>query len=180
MSRLAIGVMLAASLAAAAQKSPVTRAELAGMEKAFNLGIERLDVDKPYDRLGFARGVYLEGFGAVFSAEVDLIGGPVLLMFRPAFTKEELEARRQKKIQRLPALKNKMRELMRNFAIALPLMPPQEQVAITVTLHCAPWENCQGLPSQIVMQAPKQKLMDSVTGRIGEKELDQAIRMEEF
>ena len=46
------------------------------MEKSLDERISKLWDDNPYLLLGTTRGVYLEGYGAVFTAEVNLVVEP--------------------------------------------------------------------------------------------------------
>ena len=46
------------------------------MEKSLDNRIARLWQDNPFVLLGPTRGVYLDGYGAVFTAEVNLVAGP--------------------------------------------------------------------------------------------------------
>jgi hypothetical protein len=126
-----------------------------------------------FDLLGPTRGVYLEGYGAVFSTELNLVVSPNLSPFRPAFSKLEIARMHERKIQRLPRLKQKMREVLVASAASLENLPPSEQVVLAVSLFHYSWEDYSGLPSQIVMQAERQKLLSNATR-------ETAIRTVEF
>ena len=52
----------------------------------------------PIDLLGAARGIYLDGYGVVLTAEASLIITPGLNPFRPAMTEPEKEKIRQRKL----------------------------------------------------------------------------------
>ena len=62
-------------------------------------------------------GVYLEGYGAVFSTELNLILSPNLSPFQPSFTKLEISRIHDRKMQRLPLLKQNMREMLMASAV---------------------------------------------------------------
>ncbi|MGC9952154.1 MAG: hypothetical protein ABSF64_37905 [Bryobacteraceae bacterium] len=149
----------------------ITRAELAGVEKNFD-GRLAYTADA-FDLLGPTRGVYLEGYGVVFSTELNLIVSPNLSPFHPAFGKIEIARIRDRKLQRLPLLKQKMREMLAASAASLDNMPPGEQVVLAVSLFHYSWEDYSGLPGQIVMQAERQKLLSNATR-------ETAIRTVEF
>src|SRR5260370_456257 len=71
-------IWIAFAVAATVWAAPyVKRAALIAMEKSFDQRIVRL-ADDPYLLVGDTRGVYLEGYGAVFTAEVNLANGPSL------------------------------------------------------------------------------------------------------
>lgn len=161
----------------AAQDAPrtharITRAALATVEKSFDGRLARPTPDA-FDLLGSARGVYLEGYGAVFSTELNLIVSPNLSPFHQSFTKVEIARIHGQKLQRLPLLKRTMREMLVASAASLENLPPSEQVVLAVTLFHYSWEDYGGLPSQVVMQAERQKLLSNATR-------EAAIRTVEF
>jgi len=151
----------------------VTRAALAGVEKNFDGRFATAYTPDAFDLLGATRGVYLEGYGAVFSTELNLIVSPNLSPFHQSFTKIEIARIHQRKVQRLPLLEQKMREMLVSSAVSLENLPPSEQVVLAVSLFHYSWEEYSGLPTQIVMQAERQKLLSNATR-------ETAIRTVEF
>lgn len=151
----------------------VTRADLAGIEKDMDARFEKVSVTDPFDLLGTTRGVYLEGYGVVFSAELNLIVSANASPFHPAFTKAEIARIRQHKLDRLPLLKQTMRAMLAASAAALENLPPDEQIVLAVSLFHYRWEDATGIPAQIVMQAPRQQLLSNATR-------ETAIRTEEY
>lgn len=177
---LAAAMTAAALMAPANQQPKVSRAALEAMEASFDKRIMKLSLDDPLDLLGATRGVYLEGYGAVFSAELSLVITPALSPFRMTVTKEEVERLRQRKLERLPVLKRVMREMLVDSAASLDAVPAEEQIVVAVSLFYYSWENRNGLPSQLLMQAPKKTLLDYQAGRIREHELQAALRTQEL
>jgi len=168
---------LAAALCGSAAVEPrVSRATIAAMEKSFDHRIQSLDVTDPFDVLGSTRGVYLEGYGAVFTAEVNLVVGPAISPFRPALTKEQIAKLRLKRLARLPVLKRQMKDALGALAASLDTVPPSEQIVLGVSLFYFSWEQRADLPGQILMQARRQALLDVTSGRIR----DAGIREQEF
>ena len=168
---------LAAALCGSAALEPrVSRATIAAMEKSFDHRIESLDVTDPFDLLGSTRGVYLEGYGAVFTAEVNLVVGPAISPFRPALTKEQIAKLRLKRLARLPVLKRQMKDALGALAASLDTVPPSEQIVLGVSLYYRSFEQRADLPGQILMQARRQALLDVTSGRIR----DAGIREQEF
>jgi len=151
----------------------VTRAALATVEKNFDGRFARAYTPDAFDILGATRGVYLEGYGAVFTTELNLIVSPNISPFHQSFTKIEIARIHERKAQRLPLLRQEMRELLAASAASLENLPPSEQVVLAVTLFHYSWEDYSGLPSQIVMQAERQKLLSNATR-------DTAIRTVEY
>jgi len=141
----------------------ITRAAITGLEKSFDGRIERANAPDSFYLLGPTRGVYLEGYGVVFSTELDLIVSPNLSPFHQSFTKIEIVRIHDKKLRQLPVLKQNMREMLVASAVALENLPPSEQVVLAVTLFHYSWEDSSGMPSQIVMQAERQKLLSNAT-----------------
>src|SRR6185437_561739 len=131
---LLLGVVFALAsagpLGAADTTGPrVSRKTLAAMEKSLDGRIQSLWNDTPYLLLGSTRGVYLAGYGAVFTAEVNLVTNPVSLM-APRVTKPEVARIHQEKIQRLAILKKTLREQMISMAASLDTVPDDERIAI--------------------------------------------------
>ena len=148
-------LLAAASTALPQQKQAVSREALAAVEKSFDGRLASLGQEEPFDLLGNTRGIYLEGFGVVFTTEVSPIITPGISPFRPTISKEMVERIHKKKLERIPLLKQAMREMLVSSAVALGALPADEQIAVGVTLLYYSWEDRSGLPSQIVMQALK-------------------------
>ena len=159
----------------AANASPrVTRPMLVAMEKSLDSRVTRLSQDNPFLLLGPTRGIYLDGYGAVFTAEINLVSSPAaLLMFRPQMTKEEIEQHSKKKLSRLPQLKEALRQALLDSAASLDTVPGEEQIVVVAMLSKYPWEDTTGLPQQIMMQASKRNLLDQ---RNNPAALDSVIR----
>jgi hypothetical protein len=173
MRRAWIVLALAATLLAAPR---VKRAAFAAMEHSFDQRLTRLS-DDPYLLVGPTRGIYLEGYGAVLTAEVSLSNSLAPNPFRPPITKDDIAKTRAAKLARLPALRQSMRDMLLAASASLDEVPPHEQVAIGVSLLYRPEEDRSGMPDQILMQGEKSKLLDAKLGRIA---LDQAVKAQEF
>lgn len=146
-----------------AQRTLPSRAELAAVEQIMTMRLRRSNPDRPMDLLGLPRGVYLEGYGAVFSAELSLILTPGISPFRPEYTKAEIEKIRAAKQQQLPLLKKTMQELLVDSAATLDRVPASEQVVFGVVFFYHNWEDRTGLPQMITMQARRQELLQAAT-----------------
>jgi hypothetical protein len=132
---IAAALLLAAGLAAAQTSAPpVTRAALSAIERQFDLILSRPAQEDPFDLLGSTRGVYLEGYGAVFTTELSLVVAPGLSPFRPAITKADAEKVRARKLKKLPELKQAMQQILAEAASKLEGLAPDEQIAVAVTL----------------------------------------------
>src|SRR6476660_1890808 len=148
-------LLLAAAIWTPAADSPrVNRTALVTVEKSLDDRITRLWDDGPVALLGYTRGIYLDGYGAVFTAEVNLAAGGATLM-HPVLNKEDKDLHRKKKLDRLPQLKTAMRQALVASAASLDPVPADDQVVIAIYLSRYPWEDATGIPLQLTAQATK-------------------------
>jgi hypothetical protein len=177
MRRAWIAFALAAVVcAASAEKPRPKRAAVKAMEVSFDQRIQRL-ADDPFILVGFTRGVYLEGYGAVFTAEVNLAIGPSPSPFHPVVSKEDIARIRAKKLARFPALRQCMQDMLLNAAASLDEVPASEQIVVGVSLLYRPDEDSSGMPGQILMQGAKGQLLDAKFDRVA---LDGVVKVREF
>ena len=88
---LLLVVFLVVAASAIASDAPrVPRTTLAAAEKSLDNRFAGLWNDNPFIMLGPTRGVYLEGYGAVFTAEVNLVAGPQIGILTPSMTKQSI------------------------------------------------------------------------------------------
>lgn len=172
-------LLLTASMVSASSVPPrITRAAVAAMEKSFDRRLQLVGIEDPFYILGDTRGVYVDGYGVVFSTELNLIAAATESPFRPAYTKEEIEKIRQRKVQRLDALKHNMREMLISSAASMDAIGAEEQIVLGVTLFYFKWEDTNGLPRQVVMQASKKALLEAMRGN--KTALNAALRISEY
>jgi hypothetical protein len=168
-------LLLAVAASAIASDAPrVSREQLVTVEKSLDSRYTKLWDDVPVAVLGL---IYLEGYGAVMTSEVDLVAGPTMLFIRGPLTKDEVAKFRLKKISRVPELRTAMRQALIDSAASLDTVPMEEQIVVVAMLSKYPWEDFRGLPHQIMMQAQKKKLLDALRSGVGT--LDEAIRVQE-
>jgi hypothetical protein len=147
-----------------ADKPKVTRTMLEAMEKSVDGKLQNLYGADPAEIVGVTQGAYINGYGAVFMSEVNLAPATGISPFHPTLKPEEIKRTHDKKVQRMAALRNAMREVLIDSAASLDTVPADEQVAIGVSLFYWTWENREGLPAQIVMHAPKKLLLQAKAG----------------
>jgi len=111
------------------------------------------------DLLGATRGVYLDGYGTVFTSEINLVTPPAIYPFHPTITKEEMTRQHQRKLERLPRLLAAMKEMMRSAAAGLSAMPEGQQIVLAVRLDNMKWEDTAGLRSMILMKADRKSAL---------------------
>lgn len=172
----ALGVSLAG-----ADRPAVTRGAIAAVEKNIDRKLERDVLDNnQYLLLGMTRGVYLSGYGAVFTAEASLSSGASPSPFRSLPPKAEIDEVHQRKLARYPVLKKAMREMLVSAAASLDTVPAEEKVVLGVALFFYSWEETSGLPRQVVMLADRKTLVDMQTQRRSPAELESSITVREF
>ena len=115
----------------------------------------------PAEVLGVSQGTYISGYGAVFLTEVNLAPATGISPFHPTIKPEEVVRTHDKKLQRMAALRTTMRAMLMDSARSLDAVPPDEQVAVGISLFYWTWENHDGLPAQIVMHAPRKALLEA-------------------
>jgi hypothetical protein len=163
------------SALAAADRPRVTREALAGVEKNMDSAIRAMDINEPYDLLGFTRSVCLPGYGVVFTTEVNLVV-TYINPFSPTPAGNALIQLREKKQRRLASMRVWMRQALINAGASLDQVPGQERIVYAMTLFYGSFEDRTGLPGQVVIEAPRQALADFKAGRIDTQQLDAAIQ----
>lgn len=152
--------LVSGAYAAAGEAPRVDRPQMEKVEKSLDATLLRFTTDNSHTLIGLTRGVYLEGVGAVLSAEVILVNAPVNIM-HPLPTKEEIVQMRKKKLERVPILKKVLKDALVAAAVSLDRIPPDEQVVIAVIVPRFTFEDVSGLPAQVTVQAPRKKLLEA-------------------
>jgi hypothetical protein len=111
--------------------------------------------------VGVPQGAYIRGYGAVFLGEVNLAPTTPITPFHQTVNADEVRRTHEKKLQRIATLRTAMRAMLMDSARSLDSVPPDEQVAVGLSLFYWKWENREGLPAQIVMHAPRKALLDA-------------------
>ena len=159
MKSLLLGISFAIALLAAPM---VKRELLGGLEKGFaqSLTASQMRI------LGYPSAIYIDGYGVVFTGEVNLSYSPMVDPFQQTIP-TQVKARTQVAEQlQLPILRNEMRQLLLRSAVTLDTLPPAEQIVVGVKISQQSWQDRAGVPQQIVMQGQKSKLMDAKMGRV--------------
>ena len=176
----AVLIALTLPLGSIADKPKVSRDQIAKMEKIIDAKLSAVDSkDYPVEVVGLTQGMYVNGFGAVFSGEVNLAPTAGISPFHPKITNEEMVRVHGIKLDRLPKLKNAMEEILLSSAGSLDPIPGDERIAVGITLFYWQNEDRTGLPAQIVMQAPKSALVNVKSGA-DRSTLASALIVQEF
>jgi hypothetical protein len=140
------------------------RQSLASVEKLFDTRLYALgSANNPVEMGGLSRGLYLANFGVVFSSEISLIPLITTNPFRPTITKELHDQVHQRKVDRLPALRAAMIDMIKRAAQELSQVPDSQQIVVAVRLDYMSWEDRTGLPGQIIMSATRK---DALAGAV--------------
>jgi hypothetical protein len=174
-------ILLAAVVWTAVAGPRVGLTAMRAMEQSFDKSVLTANPETPFELLGTTRGVYLDGYGAVFTTELDLMVTTNINPFLQKIPKEYVVKVHTQKLQRVPLLKQTMREAMLSMASSLDGVRANENIVLGVSLvYFTKWEDITGLPSQIVMQAERQKLLDVQLGRASRSSLESFIHVQEL
>lgn len=133
----------------------ISQGMLATLEKNFDARLVTLNPADPVDMLGGTRGLYVQGFGTVFTMELSLVVSPGIMPMRPTYTPELRAAVRKRKLEQLPKLEQLVKDMVKVSAFTLTPMPDDQKVIFAVRLRYLPEEDTSGLPAQVVMSADK-------------------------
>jgi hypothetical protein len=169
-----------ATVCFAASEPIVSLASLKSVEGSINDRLKS-NISDPYDLLGPARGTYLEGYGAVFTVQMNLVLLPALRIspFNPNSGKEIVELH-DRKTRKIEDLKSIMRELMTGAGKSLQGLPPQERIVMEAFLFNYSWEQTRGLPHRIMLTAFRQKLIDAVNHHATPEEMAALFQEDEL
>ena len=153
MKRICLIIAMGVTLFAAG-RGPA-RPELAEAEQKVDMAIQRRWSEDPLILIGGTRAFYLEGFGVVMTAEVNLAIGPSVNPFSPALSPEVKARYRQRKLERLPQLRDLMGTTVQEAKKWFPSLKDDEQIILGVQLYRYAWEDPSGFPSQAMWQTAK-------------------------
>src|SRR5579872_7538157 len=122
------------AMAKSLPRPAITRQLLRPAEDLFNLKLATFNQADPVYLLGATRGVYLPGFGAVFTVELDLVQSPTINPFQKEISPEQAASIYARKQKQLPLLKKAMTEQLIECAKSMEAVPANEQVVIVVRL----------------------------------------------
>lgn len=126
------------------------------------------------------RGAYLEGYGAVFTIELNLVPMGDISPFQKAYSAEQKRQLNIRKRQRLEDLTEQARVMLVDAAKQLKVLPEGEKVALAVTLFHYNWEDVTDLPSQLVVQAPRSTLLAGAAGTLSKADLKAQVQERQF
>jgi hypothetical protein len=134
------------------------RNQLIEAEQVIDQRFAAVGSEAPMAVLGYPRGAYIEGYGVVFTVQVNIAPVGALSPFRRSYTDEEIRQINIRKRQRIETLEQRTRELLVELSGLLPSLPANEKIAMAVSLFHFAWEDLTALPKQMVMAAAKSVL----------------------
>jgi hypothetical protein len=176
-----LAVVAAAVLAAEpAITKPDVRDSLETVERSMSDRLRTNEALSTMYVLWRPRGAYLEGYGAVFTLELNLVPMGDISPFQKAYSDEQKRQLNVRKRQRLEDLTEQAREILTEAAKQLNVVPENEKVALAVTLFHYNWEDVTDLPSQVVVQAPRGTLLAGAAGSLSKTELKAQLQERYF
>lgn len=154
----AVAAILIAGLAFGANEPRISGKTLSAVEAMVNDKFRAPGPDQ-YDLLGNARTTWLEGYGALTTVEIQLVFVSGITPFRPAYSAQEIALLHDRKLKKLPILKDTMRNLLASSAIKLDSVPPNQRIAFEARLWRFSWEDSKGIPQRVIMSAEKSKIL---------------------
>ncbi|MGA2038545.1 MAG: hypothetical protein ABSH42_04655 [Bryobacteraceae bacterium] len=136
----------------------VTLASLAALSHGFDRSLRMFAVTDPIDVLGNTRGVYLDGYGAVFTTELSPVFTPGLSPFQPNISEQDKEKVRQRKLARLPVVERLMNSMLQSAAKDL-TVPDDQQIVVMVNFVYLPYEDTNGLPGQMAVKGTRRAIL---------------------
>src|SRR5580704_9820581 len=121
--------LCAVALSAAAATARVSGNVLKSVEASLDDRIKNFWADNPFSITRLTRGLYLDGYGAVFTVDVS----PVLSttsMMHPTVTKEEVVKAHKVRIERIAQLRQLMPMAVADAAASLDPVPAEDQITI--------------------------------------------------
>jgi hypothetical protein len=152
-------VISAAAAAVADTATHVSRSVIRSVEISLDERLSRIWPDTPISVTSHTRGLYLDGYGAVFTVEMSTASDGVGLM-TTNLTPQAKAQIKQKKIERVPQLQKVLQQALVDAAASLDPVPLDEQVVIEVDLTRYAWEDGTGYPAELLVQSTRRKLLD--------------------
>jgi hypothetical protein len=162
MNKLSIAFTAAAVVALAGvadSAGHVNRAVIRSVEVSLDDRLSKLWQDTPMSVTSHTRGLYLDGYGAVFTLEMNTASDGVGLM-STFLTPQKKDQVKRLKIERMPQLEKALSLALVDVAASLDPVPLDEQVVIEVDLLRYTWEDGAGYPAELLVQSTRRKLLD--------------------
>ena len=144
-----------------AKTVPIALGTFSTLENGFDGKLTRYNINDPIDLLGRTRGLYLDGYGAVFTTEISLIVTPSINPFHQSMSPAEIAGVHKRKLDRLPVARQFVKEMAQTAAKTLIQIPDDQQVVVAFRLLYLPWEDTSGLPGLLIAKADRRSALSS-------------------
>lgn len=161
---LSLATAAAAQLTAAPKGQPAT--EIEAEQRACDGAIRAFSIDAPVDQLLPTHGVYVEGYGAVFITDVNLISLPPLWGFGGHIAPGEFQRIHDTKLKRVPAVRQLMTQMLLDASKSLTRLTPDESILLHFNFYYMSQEDRGGLPKSMSVQGKKKDLLDAAAGKV--------------
>ncbi len=161
---IAAAARLAAQPVSAQGRPPA--AEIEAEQKACDAAIRGYSIDAPIDHLLPTHGVYVEGYGAVFITDVNLIALSPLWGFGGHIAPGEMKRIHDSKEKRLPAVRELMTQMLLGASKNLTHLAPEESILLHINFYYMSMEDRTGLPKSMTVQGKKKDLLDIGAGKV--------------
>jgi hypothetical protein len=157
-------LFFAVSAISTAQTPRVNRTLMTQVERDLDQRIFRIWNDNPMAVVGTTRGVYLQGYGIIFTVEMNMVTPPGGGLMGSPLTEDLKVEVHKKKVQRLPELKTALKDILVAVASQLDPIPANEQIVVAAILPRYTWEAAEGVPIQLTAQGMKSDLLAMRSG----------------
>ena len=155
--RLPLILLLGFTLFAAGRVGGPARTELRDAEQRLDVSIQQRWVEDPQVLIGGSRAFYIDGFGVVITAEINLVTGARISPFNQTMSPEVITRHHSRKLERLPQLKDLLSTTLQQAKGWFPQLRDDEHIALGVQMFRYKWEDASDMPSQILLQTLKRK-----------------------
>ena len=177
---LALVAVAAAGAIEVDAASGTLRNQLIEAEQVIDQRFAAVGSEAPMAVLGYPRGAYIEGYGVVFTVQVNIAPVGALSPFRRSYSDEEIHQINIRKRQRIETLELRTRELLIELSGLIPALPADEKIALAVSLFHFAWEDLTQLPRQMVMAAAKSVLGQAKSGALPLADLRSRLNIRYF
>jgi hypothetical protein len=132
----------------------------------------------PFAVLEKPKGAYLDGFGAVFSFEIDIatVKRPNLFSQARATPEEERKAFNE----RFPKLKDLMQKTLAEHGDSMNSIGPEEQIAVVAQLFNSGFLSRPMELKTVIVRTTKKNILDFKAGRLSFDDLKKRMEMSQY
>lgn len=133
---------------------------------------------EPFAVLEKPKGVYLDGFGAVFSFEIDIATVKQVTLFSQ--TRATPDEEKKVFAQRLPKLKEAMEKTLADHGDSLSAMGPEEQIALAAHLFNPGVLGSPLTLKTVIVRTARKNIVEYKAGRLSFDELKKKMEVLQY